>query len=187
VPHHPPERLTVDGEHVLRCATPDDALMLALAITEALDHLRPWMSWASAEAADVEEQRRRLATGQQEREAGTSYHYLLVDTADTLVGVLGLHRRVGPDAAELGYWMMPAYVGHGHLTRAATVLVDAALALPDVHRLEIHCDEANVRSAAVPRRLGFTLDRMVDDGIQAPAEVGRDMVWVYPPASTEPE
>lgn len=138
------------------------------------------MSWASSEAADVEEQHRRLLVGQQEREAGTSYHYLLVEE-DELIGVLGLHRRVGPDAAEIGYWLRPQYVGQGHLTRAAQVLLDAALALPDVRRVEVHCDEANVRSAAVPRRLGFRLDRVEDDGIAAPAEVGRSLVWVYEP------
>ena len=44
--------------------------------------------------------------------------------------------------------------------------------------MEIHCDEANVRSAAVPRRLGYRLDRIEDDEVTAPAETGRSMVWI---------
>jgi RimJ/RimL family protein N-acetyltransferase len=44
--------------------------------------------------------------------------------------------------------------------------------------VEIHCDEANVRSAAVPRRLGYRLDRVEDGDRTAPADTGRRMIWV---------
>ena len=50
--------------------------------------------------------------------------------------------------------------------------------LSDIQRAEIHCDEANVASAAVPRRLGYHLDRIVPDEVEAPGEVGRSMIWV---------
>lgn len=43
--------------------------------------------------------------------------------------------------------------------------------------VEIHCEEANVRSAAVPRKLGYVLDR-IDNAIEAPGETGRSMIWV---------
>jgi RimJ/RimL family protein N-acetyltransferase len=62
-------------------------------------------------------------------------------------------------------------------------LAKAALDLPDVHRVEIHCDEGNVRSQGVPTRLGYRLARVEDDGVQAPAEVGRSMIWVFPPTA----
>ncbi|MEU6189370.1 hypothetical protein [Nocardia sp. NPDC047038] len=51
-------------------------------------------------------------------------------------------------------------------------------ALPGVDRVEIHCDEANVRSAAVARRLGYRLDRIEPREKRAPAESGRGMYWV---------
>ena len=41
--------------------------------------------------------------------------------------------------------------------RGRGALTDAAFALDGIERVEIHCDEANLRSAAVPRRLGYTL------------------------------
>ncbi|MEZ0096298.1 hypothetical protein [Streptacidiphilus sp. EB129] len=50
------------------------------------------------------------------------------------------------------------------------------------HRERFHCalrwPQANVRSAAVPRRLGYRLDRIEGDGVKAPAESGRGMVWI---------
>jgi RimJ/RimL family protein N-acetyltransferase len=47
-----------------------------------------------------------------------------------------------------------------------------------VTRVEIHCDEANTRSAAVARRLGYRLDRVEPRPVRAPAESGRGMVWI---------
>ena len=55
-----------------------------------------------------------------------------------------------------------------------------ALAIDGVTRVEIHCDEANVRSAAVARRLGYRLDRIEADHVSAPGDLGRSMIWVWP-------
>ncbi|MEA2671278.1 MAG: hypothetical protein QOG45_1498 [Chloroflexota bacterium] len=61
------------------------------------------------------------------------------------------------------------------------------LAIPGVSRVEIHCDAANHASAGVARRLGFRLDRVVDNAVRTPAETGRAMIWVLergrPPAA----
>ncbi|WP_019229166.1 GNAT family N-acetyltransferase, partial [Sedimentibacter sp. B4] len=66
-----------------------------------------------------------------------------------------LHRRVGPDGLEIGYWLDAAHTGVGLATEAVGGLTAVALALPEVERVEIHTDEGNARSAAVPRRLGY--------------------------------
>ena len=56
-------------------------------------------------------------------------------------------------------------------------------------RVEIHCDEANVRSAAIPERLGYRLDRIEDDEIATPGETGRSMIWITttPPDPIRPD
>lgn len=178
--HHPPERVELDGL-TLRFARLDDAEQIAEAVRSSLEHLVPWMPWATPEAGTVEEQRVRRIEGQAGMEAGSDYMYLLMDDEErSLLGVVGLHRRVGPGAIEIGYWLRPEAVGGGRMTTAVTALTDAALALPDVDRVEIHCDEANLRSQAVPPRAGYRLDRIEDDEIQTPNEVGRSMVWVNP-------
>jgi hypothetical protein len=64
---------------------------------------------------------------------------------------------------------------------SVSAVTKAALALPDVNRVEIHCDEANVRSAPIPARLSYRLDRIDEVGIAAPAETGRSMVWIFRP------
>jgi RimJ/RimL family protein N-acetyltransferase len=47
-----------------------------------------------------------------------------------------------------------------------------------VNRVEIHCDAANVGSAAVARRLGYRLDRIEQRHPEASGESGRLMIWV---------
>ncbi|MBV8949395.1 MAG: GNAT family N-acetyltransferase, partial [Actinobacteria bacterium] len=57
-------------------------------------------------------------------------------------------------------------------------LTDAAFGVDGIDRVEIHCDETNAASAGVPRRLGFALEAIVPRPPEAPAETGREMVWV---------
>lgn len=169
------------GETLLRRERLGDEDMIAAAVHDNLQHLRPWMPWATPKAATVVAQRERLASAERGWEAGSDYTYTLLNDSETkLLGVFGLHRRIGPRAIELGYWLAHDAVGHGYATAAAEALTRAAVSIPDVTRVEIHCDEANVRSQEIPRRLGYRLDRVEEDEIEAPAEVGRSMIWIFP-------
>jgi RimJ/RimL family protein N-acetyltransferase len=60
------------------------------------------------------------------------------------------------------------------------MLTGVALALDGVTRAEIHCDQANLASAAIPRKLGYHLDRVDPHEPEAPGEQGRRMIWVHP-------
>ncbi len=96
---------------------------------------------------------------------------------DEVVGGIGLHDRVEPGAIEIGYWGHVAHGGRGIITRAAQALTSVALALPHIERVEIHCDAANVRSAAVPQRLGYDLVGTDPRPRAAPGDSGIEMVW----------
>ncbi len=178
MPTSPPERIRFD-DLVLRRERIGDAALVAGAVEANLDHLRPWMPWAMPDAATTPAQRERLAKVEQWWEANSDYSYVLLDATEAnLLGIFGLHRRIGPGAIELGYWLTREAVGRGRGTAAAGALTAAVLELDDVSRVEIHCDEANERSQLIARRLGYQLDRVEDDEIEAPGEVGRSMIWV---------
>jgi RimJ/RimL family protein N-acetyltransferase len=66
-----------------------------------------------------------------------------------------LHPRLGPEELEIGYWIHKDYVNQGLVTESTAALIKVAFELIHVHRIEIHCDPANVASAAIPRKLGF--------------------------------
>ena len=55
----------------------------------------------------------------------------------------------------------------------------SGITLPGVRQVEIQCDEANVASAAIPRKLGYRLDRVEAHEPEAPGEQGRRMIWLW--------
>src|SRR6266542_1279440 len=158
----PPE--TIDVPHgVLSRVREADGDQIALAVRANLYHLRPWMPWATEAAAQVEAQRVRCREAEDLWAHGSDYIYALrQDQAGPVIGMFGLHRRVG----------------RGYATAAVAALTHAGSTLADVDRVEIHTDEANVISAAIPRRLGYRLDRVDLRPPQAPAESGRLQIWV---------
>jgi RimJ/RimL family protein N-acetyltransferase len=174
---------------VLRRVHLDQADDVALAVGASLDYLKPWMPWATRDAAEPRTQRIRVAEADELWESGSDFIYsVLLQPDRTVVGEIGLHRRIGEGGMEIGYWIDVRYAGRGLGTEAARMLTDVALALPGVTRAEIHCDEANQASAAIPRKLGYRLDRIEPHEPEAPGEQGRRMVWVTEsPVSTGPD
>lgn len=160
---------------VLRGADPIDAEGVAAAINESLGELRPWMAWA-AQSTTVDAQAVRLAlVGEAAAQGGDAGYTIFLDGA--VAGVLGIHDRLGdPEAWELGYWLRTAATGRGVMTRAVRAAV-AALASMGVERVEIHCDEANLPSAAVAERSGFLHVDTREAARDSPSATGRQMVW----------
>ncbi len=174
----PPERIDL-GDVVLRHYTADDAAALSAVATAERDRLSPWMAWATPSGVTVAAMTTFIAETKGRADEGTEAVYGIFSASRGVpVGACGLHDRIGPGGVEIGYWLARGVTGQGLMTRVVGTLTDLVLTLDDISFVEIHCDEANVRSAAVPRRLGYRLDRVEEDGIQAPGEVGRSLVWV---------
>jgi RimJ/RimL family protein N-acetyltransferase len=175
---HPPAKIPLDNGTVLRFFEESDAEAVARAVSESLEHLRPWMPWADAQSADAAFQRDRLRKLPQLAARGEEWQYgLFPDDGSNVLGSFGLMTRRGPGTMEIGYWIHVGAVGRGYATRAASALTEIASGLPHVQRVLIYCDEANLPSAAIPRRLGFVLERVRRRAPEAPGETGREMVW----------
>jgi RimJ/RimL family protein N-acetyltransferase len=95
----------------------------------------------------------------------------------TVAGGCGLHHRIGPGGIEIGYWTHPSFLRQGIATNTARLLTATAFEQPDITRVEIHHDQANTASAAIPRNLGFRLVREVPDQIEAAGETGISCEW----------
>ena len=163
------------GEVTLRRWRETDAEALNRIVQESLEHLRPWMAWVSdgySLAAATE-----FVTGAQEDWAqGAAYNYAIF-VRGQLAGNASLMARIGPGGLEIGYWLHPSYVGQGAATRTASLLATEAFRA-GVNRVEIVTDVANIRSAAVPRRLGFVeVARRSPQEPVTSGEEGLDIVW----------
>lgn len=163
---------------LLRRLYESDAEALHAAALASYEQLHPWMPWAATPPAfTVQADFLRIA--QSQWESDEAYIYGIFDpSGEELRGTVGLHARSGPDTLEIGYWGHVHHAGKGNVTMGAAVLTAAAFELPRIDSVEIRCDEANVASAAVPRRLGYTLARTEDHEITAPGEIGKYMIWL---------
>jgi RimJ/RimL family protein N-acetyltransferase len=89
---------------LLRRVSAVDAAAIARAVRVSLDHLRPWMPWATPEAADPRAQLARVAEADELWESGTDFIYsVLLAQEGTVVGEIGLHQRPG-DGTPGGAW-----------------------------------------------------------------------------------
>lgn len=173
-----PETIDVLDGVLIRVREADSG-QIALAVRASLEHLRPWMSWATEAAAEVDVQTIRCREADDLWAQGSDYIYALrQDPAGPVIGTFGLHRRIGSGAIEIGYWVHADFVGRGYATAAVAALTHESSALTDVDRVEIHTDEANASSAAIPRRLGYRLDRVELRPPTDPAESGRLQIWI---------
>ena len=141
---------------VIRCWNPEDAPLLKEAIDASLQHLRPWMPWAHDEPEPLQQKADRLRQYRGKFDLGLDYYYGIFNKDESkIMGATGLHTHLEANALEIGYWIHKAFTQHGYAKEAAAALVKIAFEIEHVLRVEIHCVPSNIRSAAIPEKLGF--------------------------------
>ncbi len=145
------------GERVIvRPYRESDAEALKEAVDESREHIRPWLPFADAHRT-IEEARDWII---HQMAAWMLREDMIVGvweiSTNRYLGGSGIHPRDW-DAGyfEIGYWLRVSAEGHGYMTEAVRLLTDYAFNELKANRVEIRCDERNVRSAAIPRRLGY--------------------------------
>jgi ribosomal-protein-serine acetyltransferase len=176
----PPDQLSSGPVELRRWRSADAELCLRL-VRESLDHLRPWMPWATS-GYDLTTAHDFVRRCEADWAAGTAFNYLILSGGEP-AGAAGLHARIDPGGLEIGYWVHPAYTGRGVATGAAGALTGAALALAGVDHVEIHHDTLNLASERVPAKLGYTHveTRPQTRFARAPGDSGVSKVWRLTP------
>jgi RimJ/RimL family protein N-acetyltransferase len=178
---------------VLRPWRAGDAAALLPVLEANWEHLGPWIPARVATPAPVPELAVRLAEFGAEFEAGREWRYgMFAPDDDGVLGEVGLYPRAASgrvpysdaDCVELGYWLRSDATGRGLITEASRLVLAAAARLPRLTHVEIRCDARNAPSAAIPKRLGFTLaETVARPGAVADAEPIELQVWVRPMAA----
>lgn len=141
---------------LLRCWEPQDAPSLCAVLIVNMEHLRPWMPWASEENASLESQLNRLRKVRADFDLDRDYGFAIFDRSGVeLIGSAGLHTRKETGVLEIGYWIDKDHCRQGYASEASAALTRAAFEIFNVRRVDIRCDPDNHGSAGVPRKLGF--------------------------------
>jgi len=147
----------IDDHLALRLFSVLDAEEAAAVIARNRERLARWMAWATPDAnadsvrAFITEALARWSRGEA-LESWLTYDGAIIGS----VGMVTIQQAAR--WAEIGYWIDAAYEGRGFVTRAVEVVERIAFDDLGCERVQIRCDVDNTRSAAVPQRLGYTLE-----------------------------
>jgi RimJ/RimL family protein N-acetyltransferase len=173
---------------VLRAWRRTDAPLLKNLIDANLEHLRQWMPWALKEPSSLTVIEQRIDKFDQRFRADSEWSYAVFSEGEKMLyGGIGMRRSNTKGALEIGFWLGQGWTKQGHATEAVNALVDAAMALPNIDAVRIHCDVRNAASSAVARRAGFVQTSTLKNDKFDPAAPVRDTaVWERTRLPVEP-
>jgi RimJ/RimL family protein N-acetyltransferase len=139
----------------------EDAILLNQAIAESFDNLHEWMEWA-VKPQTMKETKDYIDFSQNcwLEENPKELPLLIFDpNEENLIGSTGFHAiNWEIPVFEIGYWVNKRYAGQGLITEAVNIQTQYAFSTWNAKCVEISCDADNTKSAAIPIRLGFTLE-----------------------------
>ncbi|MFD6422357.1 GNAT family N-acetyltransferase [Streptomyces sp. NPDC060198] len=138
--------------------------------------LDPWIPFASR-ATDLPSARALLQRYADQQAADTGRLYGIRLDGVLVGGVMFRIFDAEEGNCEVGCWLEPDAAGRGLVTRAVHLLVDWAVDVRSMHRIEWHVSSGNARSIAVARRLGMTRDGVMRESYPYHGERHDTEIW----------
>ncbi len=122
-----------------------------------LKEFLPWLDYCNS----VENSREfinKIAIENEEKGALT----LCIRKDEQIIGVICFHPfDVRTNSAGIGYWIDKDHQGQGIITQACESLIEYGFQELNLSEIKISCNVANIKSKAIPERLGFTRTELV--------------------------
>ncbi len=163
----PTPQFQISDRHLLRLPTALDADELFKLTDTNRGYLRQWLPWVDR-ATCAEDTRRVIQSGLQQFANQQGFHAVICHDS-RIVGVVGFHAiDWNNKCTSIGYWLSESHQGRGLMTTSCRAVIEYAFTVWNINRIVIRCATGNLRSQAIPERLGF-----LREGIQREAE------WIY--------
>ena len=157
----------IDETTELRLFELGDAEEIFAVVDEHRGDLREWLPWVDG-TLSAEDTREFLRASIEKREVGDGFAAGFWHEGK-FAGGLGLHAIDRNNlATSIGYWLAPPCRGRGYVTKACRLLLDHVFNELNLNRLVIHCAAENVRSRAIPERLGFVQEGVLRQAAKLP-------------------
>jgi len=144
----------IAGEVWMRPIRESDTEPILELVRANYDHLRTFMEWAKPDYGrpDSADWIERAVSGEKDR----SQLNFGIFRGERVIGTVGFaYFDHEAKVTEIGYWIDAEEEGKGIMSGAVERLLDLAFGKLGMNRVQIRCADANLRSAAIPRRLGF--------------------------------
>ena len=157
----------VNDRHHLRELALADADELFAVCHANRAHLRRWLPWLDRTQSPADT--RTFIEGTLRQSENNQGFQAAVFIDGRIAGVVGYHRIDWENRqTSLGYWLAESHQGRGLMTASCQALIDHGFAALNLHRISISCAPGNLRSRAIPPRLGFVYEGLM-----------RDAEWLY--------
>lgn len=124
------------------------------------ERLKEWCPWVDA-VSSIEKTQLFIREKLERFCAGNGFTAGIFENRK-LIGAIALeYIDVANSATEIGYWLARDVVGRGIVTNSCKVLIDHAFNELGLHRIQIRCASQNLRSRAIPEKLGFAHEGIV--------------------------
>ena len=81
---------------------------------------------------------------------------VVIEYRNSLIGLVDYHEiDIDNEVGRIGYWLGEEFNGHGYMASAVREMLSIGFYDLELNRIEIHCATSNVKSRAIPERLGF--------------------------------
>jgi ribosomal-protein-serine acetyltransferase len=155
-------RLTVTNDVHLRLVDEADAPELYSLIEANRTYLTSWMPWAPSQTL---EGTRDFIGKAREQLADNDGFQAAIISEDRIIGVIGFPAvGWGNRLTSIGYWLEEEQQGRGTMTASVRLLVEHAFSVWGLNRVEIRAATENLRSRAIPERLGFHREGLLRQG-----------------------
>ncbi len=141
----------------LRTLTPEDAQTLFDTANKNNIYLREWLPWLDDDktVADTE----NYIKESNERLSKNEGIDVSIIYENQLVGGIGAfpldltHKKT-----SLAYWLAEEFQGKGIMTDSLKIIINYLFEEKQLNRIEVCCAVGNIKSSALPKKLGFTLE-----------------------------
>lgn len=153
----------IDNDIELRLVDIHHSEEMFKSIDSNREHLRKYLPWVDS-TKTVDDTRAFIESSKRQYAANNGFDASIWYKGE-FAGVIGFH-GINRSIKEIsiGYWLDEKYVGKGIMTKVCREFVDYAFNTLGLNRVEIRCAEDNLKSRAIPEKLGFTKEGTIRDG-----------------------
>ena len=132
-------------------------------------HLKEWLPWVD-KTVSVKDTENNLSERIEkfEKKEAASFYAVYENSFVASVGFISIDNN--NQKGEIGYWLLSQFQGKGLMTECVKACIKYGFEDLGLNKIVIKCASKNIKSAAIPKKLGFSLegtlrqDRVREDG-----------------------
>jgi ribosomal-protein-serine acetyltransferase len=168
--------LKINEKLSLKLRQSEDAEEMFLLTDKNREHLHPWLPWVDVTLV-VEDTRRFIEKCKEKFEKKEAADFGICYEGKW-IGSMGFHTINNVDEwAEIGYWIDKDFEGRGIMTECVEAIIKYGFEDLNLHRIQIKCDSFNIRSKALPEKLGFKLEGVLRESNKSENTFSDELVF----------